>query len=361
MHTTTVAFFSASDSIFVLAPLFHLVSVLHNQRYQYSLELINALQGCAIVLPTFFDDPNYLAIFDNYDEETQKHLLHIYYHTINWMRVTICAFASQKHEATRKRVLKRLADLISTEQRLKPLLAHAPVGFAPPPCQFLNNLKQTAAQQVTREKRPAISKVKANKVNNESIMDEPQSMDQSKLDDLTIKLGACKSIKCKINFEQLYGPMECFRQLDVGIIVLLKEQPFSLNYPLEEEEVGTHLGLLELRFILTDLVHKLDTIINGCQDVAEANSLRSHVAKPEHFMSDLQKCLDEIHLRLITLTAHIDQEVEKVNNVHSNLDLFKDHFNYVKTCFGLCIQLLALYFSWSEWSDKSKSQLLECE
>lgn len=345
----------------MLAPLFHLVSVLHNQRYQYSLELVNALQGCAIVLPTFFDDPNYLAIFDNYDEETQKRILHIYYHTINWMRVTTCAFASQKHEATRKRVLKRLADLICTEQRLKSLLTHAPVGFAPPPCQFLNIVKQGAPQQVTREKRPTTSKGKANKVNNETITEEPQSMDQSKLGDFSIKLGNCKSIKCKINFEQLYGPMESFRQLDVGIIVLLKEQPFSLNYPLEDEEVGTHLGVLELRFILTDLVHKLDTIINGCQDVTEAGTLRSHVAKPEHFMSDLEKCLGEIHLRLIALAAHIDEELEKVNNVHSNLDLFKDRFNYVKTCFGLCIHLLALYFSWNEWSDKSKIALLECE
>ncbi|XP_064549377.1 Fanconi anemia group D2 protein homolog [Drosophila montana] len=348
---------NACDSVYVLAPLFHLVSVLHNQRYQYSLELVNALQGCAIVLPSFFDDPNYLAIFDNYDEELQKRILCIYFHTINWMRVTTCAFASQKDEATRKRVLKRLSDLICTEQRLKPLLTHAPIGFAPPPCQFLSHPKQSATQQVVRDKRPATSKAKA--INNETITEEPQSMDQSKLIDLSVKLGPCKSIKCKINFEQLYGPMERFRQLDVGIIVLLKEQPFSLNYPLEADEVGTHLGLLELRFILTDLVHKLDTIINGHQDVNEADSLRSHVAKPEHFLSDLQKCLGEINMRLITLGAHIDEELERVNNVHSNLDLFKDRFNYVKTCFGLCIQLFALYFSWNEWSDKSKTELLQ--
>lgn len=353
-------FFSASNSIFVLTPLFNLVSVLHNQRYQYSLEVINALLGCAIVLPSFFDDANYMAIFDNYDEEVQKQILNIYFHTVNWIRVTICAFASQKHGATRKRVLMRLADLICIEQRLKLLLSHAPVGFVPPPCQFLNNAKQAVAQQGARDKRRA-GKTKA--IDNESIREtEDQQMgNQTNLGDLTVKLAPCKSIKYKIDFEHLYGPLERYRQLDVGILLLLKEEPFSLNYPLEPEEAGTHLGLLELRFILTDLVHKLGTVINGHQDVNEADTLRSHVAKPEHFMCDLQECLGEISTLLITLASHIDEQLDKVKNVHSNLDLFKDKFNYVKTCFGLCVHLFALYFSWNEWSDKSQAQLLQCK
>ncbi|KAH8381489.1 hypothetical protein KR093_006396 [Drosophila rubida] len=351
---------NACDSIYVLAPLFNLVSVLHNQRYQCSLEVVNALLGCAIILPSFFDDANYMAIFDNYDEELQKQILHIYFHTVNWIRVTICAFASQKHDATRKRVLMRLGDLICIEQRLKLLLTHAPVGFVPAPCQFLNNPKQAAAPQGVREKRPP---GKSRTINSESIKeteDNPQHFGNlSKVGDLTIKLGSCKPVKCKIDFESLYGPMERYRQLDVGIIVLLKEEPFTLNYPLEAEEVGTHLGLLELRFILTDLVHKLETVVNGHQDVGDSDSLRSHVAKPEHFMCDLQECLGEISVRLITLADHIEEQLEKVNNVHSNLELFKDKFNYVKTCFGLCIHLFALYFSWNEWTDKSQAQLLE--
>lgn len=347
--------FSTCDSIYVLAPLFHLVSVLHNQRYQYSLEVVNALLGCAIILPSFFDDPNFVAIFDNHEEEVQKQILNIYFHTINWMRVTVCAFASQKHGATRKRVLLRLAELICIEQRLKQLLTHAPVGYMPPPNQFLNNPKQQATQQGSRDKRVSN---KTNSVNNETVMDD---INQTKLGEMTIKLGSCKPVKHKIDFENLYGPLERYRQLDVGIIVLLREEPFSLNYPLEPEESGTHLGLLELRFILTDLVHKLGTVVNGSQDVSEADSLRSYVAKPEHYMCDLHKCLGEISVHLNTLALHIDEQLEKVNNVYSNLDLFKERFNYVKTCFGLCIHLLALYFSWSDWNDKSQAKLLQCK
>lgn len=339
----------------MLAPLFNLVSVLHNQRYQYSLEVINALLGCAIILPSSFDDPNFVAIFDNYEEDLQKKILDIYFHTINWMRATICAFASQKHGATRKRVLLRLAELICIEQRLKLLLAHAPVGYMPPANQFLNNPNQPVTQQGKRDRR-VVSKI--NPVINETAM---QDINRSKLGDITIKLGSCKSLKYKIDFENLYGPVERYRQLDVGIIVLLKEEPFSLNYPLEPEELGTFLGLLELRFILTDLVHKLGTVINGQQDVSEVDSLRSHVARPEHYICDLHECLGEISVHLITLASDIDEQLERVNNVHSNLDLFKERFNYVKTCFGLCIHFFALYFSWNDWSDKSQAKLLQCK
>lgn len=61
---------------------------------------------------------------------------------------------------------------------------------------------------------------------------------------------------------------------------------------------------------------------------------------------------------LITLGKAIDNQLTEVNHVYSNLDLFKDQFCYIKSCFGLCVRLFALYFAWSEWSDKSQEQLL---
>ncbi|ALC46708.1 Fancd2 [Drosophila busckii] len=346
---------SACNTIYELTPLFNLVSVLSNQRWQHSLEQINALLGCAIILPEFFDDDNYLSIFDNYDEELQKKILHIYFHTVNWMRANIGAFSTQACKATRKRVLYRLADLLSVEQRMKPLLAHAPIGFVPPPCQFLKNC-QTSVQHGSRAK-PKAGKTKV--THNDSTRDE-SSINKTKIGDISIKLSACKTpVKTKIDFEQLYGTLERYRPLDVGIIALLKEEPFTAQYPLDPEQLGTHLGLMELRFILTDLVHKLSTVVKGEQNLNEAESLRSHVVKPEYFMSDLFNVLEALNKHLNVLAAHINEQLEKVNNLHSNLDLFKDRINYVKTCFGLCIHLFALYFSWSEWSDKTQAELLQ--
>lgn len=89
----------------VLAPLFNLVRSLHLQRYQGSLEQINALLGCAIVLPTFFDESNSDAIFYDYDEQLQKRILDIYFHCVNWMRETVSSFSTQQEPMIRSKVV----------------------------------------------------------------------------------------------------------------------------------------------------------------------------------------------------------------------------------------------------------------
>lgn len=96
---------SSSSSIQVLSPLFNLVRSLHLQRYQGSLEQINALLGCAIVLPSFFDEPNSDAIFYDYDVEIQKRILDIYFHCVNWMRETVSSFSTQQEPMIRSKVL----------------------------------------------------------------------------------------------------------------------------------------------------------------------------------------------------------------------------------------------------------------
>ncbi|KAH8247136.1 hypothetical protein KR032_010698 [Drosophila birchii] len=336
----------AFNSIYVLAPLFNCVRALNNHRHHYSLEQINALLGCAIVLPAFFDDENYLAIFDNFKDEQQNDILSIYFHTVNWMRVTISAFAAQRDPATRRRVLIRLDELIRIEQRIKPLLARAPPDFMAPPYQFLTNAKV--------QKRPGAPKAPA-KAN--ATVVEPDA-NQTTMTDFSIKVAPCKTIKTKIDFEQMYGPREKYRPMEVGIIMLLVEQKFVLSYPLEKEQVGEFLGLLELRFLLEDMVLKLEAAVKGQQDSSDTDSLRLHLAKPGDFICDLLPCLLEVNNHLRTLAEAIDTQLVKVNHVYSNLDLFKEQFNYIRTCFGLCIRLFALYFAWSEWADKSQAELL---
>uniref|UniRef100_A0A6P4EZY6 Fanconi anemia group D2 protein n=1 Tax=Drosophila rhopaloa TaxID=1041015 RepID=A0A6P4EZY6_DRORH len=341
----------ACDSIYVLAPLFNCVRVLYKHRHHDSLENINALLGCAIVLPSFFEADNYLAVFDNFATDQQNDILCIYFHTVNWMRVSISAFASQRDPATRRRVLSRLGELIRIEQRIKPLLARAPSDFVAPPYQFLTNAKQSAMNQ-KRQGAKAAAK------HNATATEPDLTGNQTTIADFTIKVGPCKSIKTKIDFEQMYGTREKYRPMEVEIIMLLVEQKLVLTHQLEKDQVGEFLGLLEFRFLLEDMVLKLDAAVLGQQDSSDADSFRPHLAKPEDFICDLLPCLLEVNKYLITLATAIDNELTKVNHVYSNLDLFKEQFNYIKTCFGLCIRLFALYFAWSGWGDKSQAELL---
>ncbi|XP_073815806.1 fancd2 isoform X2 [Musca autumnalis] len=369
----------ANSSILVLSPLFNLVRVLHMQRYEGSLEIINALLGCAIILPSFFDDPNLDAIFYDYDEAMQKKILDMYFHCVNWMRETVSSFATQREDMIRKKVLQRLAELISVEEKIRLLLQKAPPDYIPPQCQFISdginlNNKHGSGGGGTGRGRPAAAGTTANKKgsNKTKVADnETMNMDETNVNDTTTrhvditKLAGANKTKTssRNNFENLYGPKEIYRQMDTNIILVLKEK-LNIKYPLPAESLGSAMGLLELRFILTDIVSKLESVV-GIQKFQTEQSLQ-YIAKPGHFMCDLSEFIYIISNDMKILSDAINSKLEEVQRVYSHADLFTDEFNLLKVCFGLCLRLLVAYFSWSEWFvseqriNKLKESLLVC-
>lgn len=72
--------------------------------------------------------------------------------------------------------------------------------------------------------------------------------------------------------------------MDTNIVLILKEK-LDLKYPLAAEHVGYRLGLLEFRFILTDIVSKLESVV-GIQKFQSELPLQ-YIAKPDYFICDL--------------------------------------------------------------------------
>ncbi|XP_039954173.1 Fanconi anemia group D2 protein [Bactrocera neohumeralis] len=356
----------SSSSIVVLAPLFNLVRSLHFQRYQGSLEQINALLGCAIVLPTFFDESNSDAIFYNYDEQLQKLILDIYFHCVNWMRETVSSFSTQQEPMIRSKVLHRLSELIATEDKLRLLLDKAPAGYLPPQAQFITSNKWHATENsearggpVSSTKGEQAKEQKDKSLDSESIVfNDTHCGNVTNAGDVTTKLaniGRSKSTEHRNKFDVLYRPREIYRQMDSDIMLILREE-LVITYPLPSEDIGKRIGLLEFRFILYDLVCKLESI-NNAQKLQIELPLQ-HVAKPEYFMSDLSKFLQTILQNMTKLSKVINTQLDLVKHVYSNGDLFATDFSYIKVCFNLCVRLLAIFFSWSQFSDSNATETL---
>ncbi|XP_014088001.2 Fanconi anemia group D2 protein homolog [Bactrocera oleae] len=355
----------SSSSVVVLAPLFNLVRSLHLQRYQGSLEQINALLGCAIVLPTFFDESNSDAIFYDYDEQLQKRILDIYFHCVNWMRETVSSFSTQQEPMIRSKVLLRLNELIASEDKLRLLLDKAPASYLPPPAQFVTSNKSNATEKSEARGRPASSKAEQAKgqkekaLNSESIVfNDTHVGNVTNVGDVTAKLaniGRSKSTEHRNQFDVLYRPREIYRQMDSDIMLILREE-LVIKYPLPSDDIGKRIGLLEFRFILYDLVCKLESI-NNAQKL-EIELPLQHVAKPEYFMSDLSKFLQTILKNMTKLSKEINTQLDLVKHVYSNGDLFATDFSYIKVCFNLCVRLLAIFFSWPQFSDGNATETL---
>lgn len=188
-------------------------------RYEGSLEIINALLGCAIILPSFFDDENVDAIFFDYDEEKQKKILDIYFHCVNWIRETVSSFATQREPMIRQKVLQRLADLISIEDRIRQLMLKAPSDYIPPQCEFITGHSSTniSGKSVTKNRAIVGNNKNSNKTkaiqNDTEMLQETNLNDTTKAGDLTTKLASANKVKSNVknNFENIYGPKEIYR------------------------------------------------------------------------------------------------------------------------------------------------------
>lgn len=74
--------------------------------------------------------------------------------------------------------------------------------------------------------------------------------------------------------------------MDTNIILVLKEK-LNIKHPLPAECIGSEMGLLELRFILTDIVSKLESVV-GIQKFQSELSPQ-YIGKPGHFMCDISE------------------------------------------------------------------------
>lgn len=97
--------FSSAQSVTVLPSMFNLVRTLHFLRYGGNLESINALLGCAVIIPKLPASIADFDIFEEYDDSTARNILNVYFYLINWFRETISAFASQDQQMIRKKVM----------------------------------------------------------------------------------------------------------------------------------------------------------------------------------------------------------------------------------------------------------------
>lgn len=92
--------------------------------------------------------------------------------------------------------------------------------------------------------------------------------------------------------------------MDTNILLILKEK-VNLTHPLPAEIVGVEIGLLELRFVLSDIVSKLESVV-GIQKFQTETHLQ-YIAHPDYFVCDLSHFIRIINenMKKVRLTISI--------------------------------------------------------
>ena len=103
--------------------------------------------------------------------------------------------------------------------------------------------------------------------------------------------------------------------MNTNIVLVLKEK-LHMKYPLPTECVGFYLGLLEFRFILTDIVSKMESVV-GIQKFQTEQPLQ-YIAQPGYLMCDLSDFIGTIGENMKTVSKNKILKKKKFNKKNKN-------------------------------------------
>ncbi|XP_063706564.1 Fanconi anemia group D2 protein homolog isoform X2 [Culicoides brevitarsis] len=374
---------SATTAIQLMCPNFTALAAITYRRYNTSLETINALLGCSLVLPKNFNDE------EKFLEEHQIMAIDMYFHVANWFRCVISAFITQNSEATKRKVLKRINQLIEIEASIKYLLQKVDPGYEAPPTTFqlrddfafakpfgLPKRKKDESDDEEDEENPENpenSKKKSKKSRKKQKTDEDPitEFDEESLNlnlnettgNLNVRTQfniatqgtqAPEVVKHRAKYWFSYGKQEKYRQLDIDIMILL-EEPLEIVYPVPENEVGNNLTLQELKFVLADLISKTESLAGVKKFRGDQQIQR--IACVQAYMHDLVMSLKHVIRFKNQLSAFVLDKIREMNS-DSSAERFSDLLNHAKICLGSCFHLLAGIFSWPNFVIDDYQELL---
>lgn len=344
-----------------LAPTFNIVRILSFHLQNGNLEGINALLGCPIIFPQFINSPEDLE-FD--DPVKNVLIMDIFFQTANWFREIICAFSSQRELKIRMKVLQRLAELISLEQNIRNLLPTMPATYMPPKCYFMttdrNEMEtgkkapKTATQsgEKGKEKEKDKSKPVDSIPNNSTLLSGDQTLLQSS------RAEAVGGGRKAVSSSGFYGPKEVYRQLDPDILLLLNEA-LCTSYPLPRDKMGTCLGLAEYKFIVEDLILKLESVTGLKKGIGFQQE--QYVFSAVSLISDLVTFLERFMHFFDQIASAIKGNQAMGEDESTDKNLYTDEMNILKMCFGLTLRLLAALFSWQGFHQEKHQMLFKSE
>ncbi|XP_043270233.1 Fanconi anemia group D2 protein [Venturia canescens] len=226
----------------VVPAFFRLLRICYMRSYNGSLDEINVLLGCPILMPKDMDAP-------------EPWTLDLIICCINWFRELISGFVSQPDPVMQEQVLKRLENLMNLQAEFSCLLTMAEPRYQPPPCYF----HIFPAPAFLRVEKKAPKKGKRNSVDKNAHIPEWEAWE----------IG---SSLCSKN-------PNYFRQLDAKVVDLLDlkmdhdasgSQIFITKAQicfLIKELLGMFDGSEPSESLLRDLVHLLPKVCSKLQDI----------------------------------------------------------------------------------------------
>lgn len=276
---------------------FNLVQAVAFRRYLQSLEPINALLGCRIVLPSLFKNPTTFMVVN------AKACVNTYLYTINWFREIINGFVAFEEPLLRKKVMCRLKHLIELERTFYNVIMP-----------LVNSKKKSKTHQNRQVAQAAPTQVNAT-TGNVNIITQQQG---------GLRVARNATIECTF-----IGNQE-IRQLKPDIMLLF-QQDFELAV---QGEAGSKLHLTDLKFLADDLVLKLESIPSA----NKVNQKTQTILEPVAFVTNVVRNLENIMKCFKPVSLH-SERFFKFNNFMELFHILRVQNNTVLSQFAIITRL----------------------
>lgn len=335
-----------NPTILVLSPHFRLLRLLHYRQQDGKLSTIDALLGCAIILPTVDD-------VEDLESDQINQVADCFFHCANWFRELISGFVTQKDKTLRSKVVKRLKNLIEIENKLRLCIRKAP-DHKFPASYFDLSLEGNKTL-------PAIAKTDSKGKNPKKKVKSAATVELDETANTTAHTQATQ-VKKKSSVSKISHTESNihFRDLDTDVVILLK-YPLKLELDDSTESSSstqtsiTTLDLDQLKFLLKDLVAKLVVTTQS------KNSGLSHLNEviPLHIMTDIGFVLPNLDSHLKIILNKINGLLEEIDGRLDLPEMFMPAALDFKNCFGLIMEAFLLIFSWTGFQHSTNLEVLK--
>ncbi|XP_046386166.1 Fanconi anemia group D2 protein [Ischnura elegans] len=386
----------------VMNPLLRLMRILRFRLEDGDLSSIDALLGCGVVLPKMLEQNGSDGVpvheeFAAIGCMEQRTFLSSIIFAINWFIELVNAFTFQKDVLLKKKVMKRVMNIVELRGILSECLPQIP-GYIPPASQYLcptpvpsfasagkdvkkgQKRKRKRANPGSKKSKKALPNSLAvgtqdpddNESGGEERDEDAAGKDEEDLDE-NPKEGIGSKVHKSEQILSLMAPF--FRELDVEVFILLREEFVIGQYTAEStRRRPSELGPPELKYLLEEYTLKLEHKLPSNPLIMSSKGNAGRMSpfgllsgkKTSVFLNlDLHESKD-IALSAVSLLPSICEKLERVSEyfqdaidgcdgILDNPQMFLGHSPILARCFHLLFKDIEIILSWNGYAAMGSS------
>lgn len=307
----------------ILSPLFQLAQTLHSKQQDNNLSSIDALLGCAIVMPKFDVD-----LVEDMDQDNVSNILDCLVHCVNWFRELLNAFSTQDDDTLQSKILRRLVQIEELELVVCEILIRSKISYKPPVTTF--NINKYTGEQTERiaVKVQSIKQKQKKTAPDDTVLPET-SRTQTTQNASKNKQDAVHHIN--------------FRPLNLNLLQL-----FKLNMSTDNES-ETELTPKTLRFLLRCVNNNFENIliskIKRKTFLSKQEDIAYDPQKAEETAKAVGEILPKLMDHLLQVTNHIEQHINPNSQIENEMVHTAETIEYI-TCLENIYNMLTIFFKW---------------